>query len=306
MPVGHGEGDPVSLSDALVDFYEGRFNDTEWDPLEDLSGARKLLYEVYRTCAQTHARNRFIESMMQQSELAKGRSMILDIGCGGGSRVMAKQGQVVGVDLSIKGLRNALTVGGYWSGVVADVASLPLADSSFDYIVSRDLIGHLPEYVKPRIFDEMQRVCRPGGRLIHAIEVESNNPLMRWARRHAQLYREHFILQDGHVGLESPTATSDGFENRGLRLVEVHPLFRTGVLRLDSYLHFFDNGYRDQSVFLDRVVRLAKYAERHRVFRGAWSFMAGVVDRVVGRFLPFDYAQLLLICCDNSKDEHKD
>jgi len=286
-----------------VEFYEGRFNDTEPDPLEGLSGMRRFLYERYRAFAQSHSRHRFIERMMSRSRGATSRKpMILDAGCGGGSRVIAKMGCVIGVDLSIQGARNAAALAGYDGAVVADVASLPFVGSSFDYVISRDLIGHLPEAAKESFFEEMKRVGRRGGSLIHAVEVESNNLLIRWARKYPQLYRESFVLRDGHMGLESPTAVSDRFRRHGLRLVEAKPLFRTGVVRPDSYLHFFTD-YRQKSVLMDWVVRLAECAERHTILRGGWAFMAGLVDSTAGRFLPFDYAGLLLVCFENTKHD---
>ena len=117
----------------IIKFYEKRFNDTENDPIEGLSGISKWLYELYRLFAQSHIRNRFIQCMINNLEGVSVR--ILDIGCGGGSQVIAKLGCVVGVDLSINGLRNATTMGRYMAGTVADVAFLPFSDSSFDYVI---------------------------------------------------------------------------------------------------------------------------------------------------------------------------
>lgn len=283
----------------VIKFYENRFNNTEHDSVEALSGVRKYLYEFYRLFAQSHARNRFIQRMINHPEEVSPR--ILDIGCGGGSQVLAKLGRVVGVDLSINGLRNATTMGRYVAGAVANAAFLPFADSSFDYVISRDFLGHLEENEKSRVFEEMQRVCRGEGRLIHAVEVEGRNPLMRWARKYPHLYKNYIVLQDGHLGLESPTATLSRFTKHDFRLVESHALFRTGIVRVETYLHFFDNEYRSKSMILNWVVRLAKCADRHRILRGLWSFAAGVVDTLLGRFLPFDYAQLVLVCVENGK-----
>lgn len=283
----------------VIKFYEERFNDTENDPTEGLYGVSKWLYELYRLFAQSHARNRFIQRMINHQEGVSVR--ILDIGCGGGSQVIAKLGCVVGLDLAINGLKNATTMGRYMAGTVADAAFLPFSDSSFDYVISRDLLGHLPECIKSLVYEEMKRVCLEGGRLIHAIEVESGNPLMKWAQQHPQLYRKYFVLWDGHVGLESPTASVNRFTKHGFRLVKSRPLFRSGIVRVDTYLHFFDNEYRNKSMFMNWVVRLAKYADRHAILRGIWSFASGVLDTFLGSFLPFDWAQLLLVCFENTK-----
>ncbi len=292
-------------TDDFISFYEDRFNDTEPDPIERLSRTQRLVYKLYATFSQSHSRSRFIEQMMfKQKRVLKRPPIILDAGCGGGSQITAKLGCVMGIDLALKGLKNAVTLAGYDGAVVGHVVSLPFANSSFDCVISRDLIGHLPIAVKNSFYKEMKRVCRSGGILIHAVEVESNNILIQWARKYPQLYRESFVLQDGHVGLEAPTVARERFESLGFRLVEAKPLFRTGILRAETYLHFF-NGYRRKSVYMDWVIRLAEFSERHTILRAGWSFIAGIIDSVVGRFLPFDYAQLLLVCFENIKSDAK-
>lgn len=292
-------------TEYFISFYKDRFNDTELNPLEGLYGLYKFLYKCYRAFSQSHSRHRFIERMVIKNKRETNRNpIILDAGCGGGSRVTARMGNVIGIDLSLTGVRNAITYAGYEGAVVGDVSSLPFAASSIDYIISRDLIGHLPEEAKESFYKEMKRVCRYGGRLIHVVEVESNNILIRWAKKYPRLYRKSFIYKDGHIGLESPTSVSKRFKAHGFRLVKVKPLFRTGIVRADTYLHFFPE-YRQKSVFMDLVLRLAEFSERHLILRGSWAFTAGLIDTVIGSFLPFDYAQLLLVCFENTKNDAK-
>jgi SAM-dependent methyltransferase len=58
---------------------------------------------------------------------------------------------------------------------VADAGGLPFADASFDVILIRDLLHHLPD--RSRALLEARRVLRPGGRLT-LIEPNARSPLV--------------------------------------------------------------------------------------------------------------------------------
>lgn len=95
-------------------------------------------------------------------------SRVLEAGCGTGylSRLMQHERHwpVVPMDISGDGLRYARDMG-VERAVQADTTSLPFADSSFDLVMSIDVIAHLP---RPREFDaagELVRVLRRGGLL---------------------------------------------------------------------------------------------------------------------------------------------
>jgi arsenite methyltransferase len=101
-------------------------------------------------------------------------SVILDIGCGAGfdlfvaSTLTGGNGHVFGVDLTYAMAARAqanlssLTVNN------ADILnacgdSLPFVDNSFDVVISNGAINLSPE--KPKLFAEIHRVLKPGGRL---------------------------------------------------------------------------------------------------------------------------------------------
>ena len=58
--------------------------------------------------------------------------------------------------------------------VVAEITKVPLADSSVDYIVSLAGLHHEPSL--PRVFEEMRRLLRTGGRLVIADVAIDTSP----------------------------------------------------------------------------------------------------------------------------------
>lgn len=116
---------------------------------------------------------------------------VLDVGCGSGSLTLAaaKQvgsaGKVFGVDASPemievargKAARSGLPV----EFKVGLMEKLDFPDESFDVVVSRLAIHHLPDELKARGFAEIFRVLKPGGTLRIADFYPPANPLLRHA-----------------------------------------------------------------------------------------------------------------------------
>jgi SAM-dependent methyltransferase len=102
---------------------------------------------------------------------------VVDLGCGGGfdcfiagPRVGA-EGRVIGVDMTPEMLTKARSnIASYaaQSGLnnvefrLGEIESLPLADASADVVISNCVINLSPD--KPRVWKEIARVLRPGGR----------------------------------------------------------------------------------------------------------------------------------------------
>jgi SAM-dependent methyltransferase len=100
--------------------------------------------------------------------------VVLDLGSGGGIDVLlsaqrvGSEGKVYGLDMTEEmlalavanrekaGARNVEFLKGY-------IEDVPLPDESVDVVISNCVINLSPD--KPRVFDEMQRVLRPGGRI---------------------------------------------------------------------------------------------------------------------------------------------
>ena len=87
---------------------------------------------------------------------------VLDLGAGGGhySNAMRESGaDVVTVDLSEEDVRKAAGRG--VPALVADGTGLPFPGRAFDGVFCSNMLEHTP--VPMRIFDEIERVLRPGG-----------------------------------------------------------------------------------------------------------------------------------------------
>ena len=100
------------------------------------------------------------------ARFAAGRD-ILDIACGEGYGTATLRAvgarSVIGVDIDPASCAHARAKYGV-DARVADAARLPLADDSFDLVVSFETIEHVPE--PRRMVEECYRVLRPGGQLM--------------------------------------------------------------------------------------------------------------------------------------------
>lgn len=99
---------------------------------------------------------------------------VLDLGCGAGTdllisaQMVGPEGRVIGVDMTESMLTRARQ-----SAAAMDlhnvelhqslIESLPVDDASVDVVISNGVIDLVPD--KDAVFDEIDRVLRPGGRL---------------------------------------------------------------------------------------------------------------------------------------------
>ena len=101
-------------------------------------------------------------------------SVVLDLGCGAGTDLMiaaqmtGPQGRVVGVDMTQAMLGRARASArelGFENVELHEslIESLPLDIASVDVVISNGVIDLVPD--KDAVFDEIDRVLRPGGRL---------------------------------------------------------------------------------------------------------------------------------------------
>jgi SAM-dependent methyltransferase len=104
---------------------------------------------------------------------------LLEIGCGEGGNFVhlaasSPRTRLVGVDFSPAKARFAARATSA-SAVAADAAHLPFADESFDAVLIRDVLHHLPDRLAA--LREAHRVLRRGGRLT-LIEPNARSPLI--------------------------------------------------------------------------------------------------------------------------------
>jgi arsenite methyltransferase len=101
-------------------------------------------------------------------------SVVLDLGCGAGTDLLiaaqmtGRAGRVVGVDMTpsmLERTRASAQAMGLGNVELHEslIESLPLEDRSVDVVISNGVIDLVPD--KDAVFDEIDRVLRPGGRL---------------------------------------------------------------------------------------------------------------------------------------------
>ena len=99
---------------------------------------------------------------------------VLDLGCGAGTDLLVAaqmagpEGRVIGVDMTPSMLARARASASAMDVRTVElyeslIESLPVEDESVDVVVSNGVIDLVPD--KEAVFDEIDRVLRPGGRL---------------------------------------------------------------------------------------------------------------------------------------------
>ena len=113
---------------------------------------------------------------------------ILEVGVGTGinTSLYPRNCHITGIDLSTsmldrarervkrEGLRNVRLL-------EMDAADLTFANESFDIVYAPYLVSVVPDPVK--VVKEMERVCRPGGKIIVLNHFRSANPVLSWIER---------------------------------------------------------------------------------------------------------------------------
>jgi SAM-dependent methyltransferase len=101
-------------------------------------------------------------------------SVVVDLGCGAGTDLLiaaqmtGPTGRVIGVDMTptmLERARQSATEMGLRNVELHEslIEALPLDDASVDVVISNGVIDLVPD--KDAVFDEIDRVLRPGGRL---------------------------------------------------------------------------------------------------------------------------------------------
>lgn len=225
------------------------------------------------------------------------KSLILDIGCGGGGwgLTLNKYGNVAGMDVSMSSLRNAKSI--YKDVVHASINRIPFPSNYFDAVVSSDVIGHIPYEEKAKAFSEMYRALKPGGFMIHAaIETDSNSVWFQFAKKYPDLFKTHHINKHGHIGLELPSVIIDRCKEIGFEIKKVEKMHAL-VLYPELLLGWFDNEYKSKSGVISVLVAISRKIERVKVLNQMTKLTLGSIETIMNHIINVNQATGLLICC---------
>jgi SAM-dependent methyltransferase len=135
----------------------------------------------------------------------KDSDRVLDLGCGEGRHLigalLTADVQAVGVDLSHEDLVTGRTKTHDWADSIGESRrpvltqasgyALPFADNTFDAVICSEVLEHVP--VVAKVLQEIDRVLRPGGRLVISVP-------RRWPERICWWLSSDYHLQlGGHL-----------------------------------------------------------------------------------------------------------
>ncbi|MBC8232623.1 methyltransferase domain-containing protein [bacterium] len=268
-------------------FYEGRFLHTRRLRKDAFSKLISRFRIVFPDIG--YYRQRFLKKCFDNK-----RGIVLDLGCGGGNELLTTIGPVVGIDLSLLSLQGARNI--YNQVVHANATELPFNDETFDYIISLDLLGHIPIQYKNAFISEVYRVLKRGGETVHYIETDSRHPLFQFAKKTPELFQKYFIESvGGHYGLEYPSDVIARFRNSGFKSI-----YEQGAWGffwpLEAYVNFFDNEYRKQSEIIDMMVMISKAFRNNRALKIVADCAMGICSKLISPFMNLDYRQGILCC----------
>ncbi|MHA1442898.1 MAG: arsenite methyltransferase [Candidatus Heimdallarchaeota archaeon] len=155
------------------------------------------------------------------SEVKEG-DVVLDLGPGAGldlliaARKVGPSGQVIGVDMTeemISKAKENIKAAGVKNVEVRKglIEDLPVESSSVDWVISNCVINLSPE--KEKVFSEISRVLKPGGRMVVSDMVGENIP--EWLRENKNLYSACIS------GVSSEKEYLSGLRKAGLEKVKV-------------------------------------------------------------------------------------
>jgi len=113
---------------------------------------------------------------------------VLDVGCGTGdltltaANYVGASGSAYGIDAAPEGIEIARTKakrsGAHAIFDVGLIENLDLPDATFDVVISRLVIHHLPDDLKRRGFSEIYQLLKPGGHIFVADFKPPTNPVL--------------------------------------------------------------------------------------------------------------------------------
>lgn len=284
--------------DSKAGFNVGDFQEkqeTAWTDsaqLRDRIRQSRLLSFLNRLRIQFSLSGRRDRIFFNEMRRGDRNRLILDVGCGGGRHYFCDYGQVVGIDPIPELLQISKNL--YAEVYQASATQLPFADESFDYVVSSDVIGHIPFEIKDQMFAEMYRVLKKGGRTVHVIETEGNNRLMRFAHTYPELYQKYFVDKPGHISLELRSQLRARFQKHGFKEVAFKNI-GGAIPECGGLSGLFDNEYRTKSRALSFLIGLDRLLARNLLVKETVNLLLEPFAQLEDRLAPFDHPSGALV-----------
>jgi ubiquinone/menaquinone biosynthesis C-methylase UbiE len=208
--------------------FEGKFVKTH---KHDMKFVERVYYGL---SASTFNEKKLFQQL--KTAVAKKELKLIDLGCGGGHFELTNYGQVYGVDISLKSLKNSKKI--YHEVKEADLSKkIPYPKEFFDIAFCSEVFGHIEKKDKESFLKEVKRILKKGGYLCFSIETLGDNWLTRTLKK-KDMYKSYWIDYQGHIGLESPEKTIDRFKKE-FNVVSVVSSSKS-LLPVDGYLIFQD------------------------------------------------------------------
>ena len=193
---------PVDV-DVLRDAIQQTYTEVSTEPIQDFvfptgrPWAQDLGYpeELARVPEQSVKSFAGVANPFSLGRIEPG-STVLDLGCGAGTdlliaaQMVGADGRVIGIDMTATMLaraRQSAEEMGLGKVELHEglIESVPIADASVDVVISNGVIDLVPD--KEAVFDEIDRVLRPGGRLQIA-DVVIHEEVSEDARKNIDLW----------------------------------------------------------------------------------------------------------------------
>lgn len=163
--------------------------------------------------------------------------VVLDLGSGAGidlllaAKKVGRAGKVIGVDMTdamIEKARDNISAAGLTNvevrkGIIED---LPVEAGSVDWVISNCVINLSPE--KPRVFAEIARVLKPGGRMIVSDIVAENLP--------AEIAGNRRLYSSCLAGAIGEKAYLEGLRQAGLVDIEVKDRIIYNTAQIEAFI----------------------------------------------------------------------
>ena len=285
------EGRLISFQVDSDEFYRGCY-ESIWKRKSDVTIPLKDILMSFRERLSLSARR---ERFFRRCLAGNNKLVILDVACGYGRELFTEYGKVIGLDIVLEPLHQTSEL--YDLCVHADAFSIPFPDEYFDCIVSSDFLGHVPLEQKDDLYQELRRVLKPGGNMLHVLETDANNWHFRFAHRYPDLFQKYFIEGiGGHFGLELPSKAIERLEANGFRVLAARKIWGE-LWEIEGYKWVFDNEYKYKSKLIYALVTLSRVLSANVLVREAVNIVLNPASALLERLTPLDNGQGLMVVC---------